>query len=294
MSIREKYSQIHMGVQVTITCYAEDREHGDAACRAAFARVAELDDVMSDYRPSSELRRLCARAGQGPVAISSDLFVVLNRAREVAELSGGAFDVTCGPIVRLWREARERRMVPSAEAIDEARGLTGFQMLVLVSDASTAELRLPGMLLDLGGIGKGYACDQAIVALARQGVARAMVEAGGDIAVSGPPPDHDGWKIGILGAADTLSLHNCGVSTSGDFEQHLDVGGRRFSHVIDPQTGLGLTSGVQATVVGPDAMTSDCLSKVCGMLGVEVAGPILERFGARVAALIGKASPAVP
>ncbi|HTQ10860.1 MAG TPA: FAD:protein FMN transferase [Fimbriimonadaceae bacterium] len=286
MAIRERYSQIHMGVQVVITCYAVDRDHGDAACRAAFSRFAELDAMMSDYRPSSELNRLCAKAGRGPVEVSRDLFAVLAMAQEVAGLSDGAFDVTCGPLVRLWRDARESGTVPRESALEEARAKTGFTKLILNRDASTVELVEPGMQLDLGGIGKGYACDHALVALTAHGVTAAMVEAGGDIALSEAPPDHDGWKIGILGSPETLSLRNRAVSTSGDTEQHLDANGVRFSHVIDPRTGYGLTSRVQATVVAPDAMTSDCLSKLCGMIGPEQAEPVLERYGATVAAIL--------
>src|SRR5579862_938729 len=225
MSIREKYSQIHMGVQVTITCYAEDRVDGDNACKTAFARFAELDDIMSDYRPSSELMRLCARSGQGPVEIGRDLFIVLKKAQEVAELTGGAFDVTCGPLVRVWREARKDYVLPAPEVVEDALRKSGYTNLILDEGRSTAELTLPGMLLDLGGIAKGYACDQAISVLNFHGIESAMVEAGGDIALSDPPPGKEDWTIGILGSPETLNLARCAVSTSGDFEQHLVIDG---------------------------------------------------------------------
>jgi thiamine biosynthesis lipoprotein len=146
----------------------------------------------------------------------------------------------------------------------------------------TVDLRLPGMLLDLGGIAKGYACDQALLALLTHGVDQAMVEAGGDVAMSGPPPGKPGWTIGILGC-DTggLCLANCGISTSGDAEQCLEVEGRRYSHVVDPRTGMGLTHRLQATVIASTALLSDSLTKVCSVLDLCEAAPILQRYCAR-------------
>src|SRR5262249_54467100 len=151
----------------------------DKAARAAYARAAELNDVMSDYKATSELMRLCSKAGGEPVKVSDDLFVVLERAQEVARRSGGAFDVTCGPVVRLWRLARRTGKMPDADDLAKAKAVVGHDKVTLDPKARTVRLAKAGMKLDLGGIAKGYAADQMLAALGKNGVTRALVAAGG-------------------------------------------------------------------------------------------------------------------
>jgi Membrane-associated lipoprotein involved in thiamine biosynthesis len=255
-----------MGVPVRLTVYAPSEATARTACRAAFDRFAALEDVMSDYRPTSELMRLCANAGQGPQPVSDDLWRVLERAQRLARLSDGAFDVTVGPLVRLWRVARKTARLPDAPALAEAKARVGWRKVRLDPEKRTVALETPGMQLDLGGIAKGFACDEAQKALRAHGVDRALVEAGGDIVVSGPPPGADGWRVDA-GGGETRVLVNGAISTSGDTEQFVEIGGVRYSHVVDPRTGLGLTSRVAVTVIAPDGLTSDSLSTALGVLG---------------------------
>jgi FAD:protein FMN transferase len=279
---RFRYSQIHMGIQVIVTCFATSRSQAEGACLAAFGRFAELDAIMSDYRPSSELMRLCDQAGRGPVPISQELYEVLAYSQEIAHLSDGALDITCGPLVKLWRQARSAGIPPEKHQVEQARALVGFKNLILDKVGMTAELKISGMLLDLGGVAKGYACDKAQTAIQQMGIDSAMVEAGGDIALSGPPPGKAGWMIAILGRNDEpLCLANCSISTSGDTEQHLDFDGARHSHVLDPRTGLCLTDRRQITVVGPNTLISDSLAKVVAVLGPQAAAGIASTYGAR-------------
>jgi thiamine biosynthesis lipoprotein len=280
---RFTFTEPHMGTRFKIIQYAPDEAAATRGARAAFARIADLDAIMSDYRPTSELMRLCARAGGDPVAVSDDLFTVLERAQEVAKRSGGAFDVTVGPIVRLWRRARRTRQLPDADDLAKARALVGYDKVHLDAKAHTVRLDRPGMQLDLGGIAKGYAADQALAALKKHGVTRALVAAGGDIAVSGPPPDAPAWKVGIAPLDDpeskprlSLLLHDAAVSTSGDVEQHVEIGGKRYSHIVDPHTGLGLTERMSVTVVAPNGLTADPLTKVVAVLGPAKGFPIIE------------------
>src|SRR5205807_2426091 len=156
--------------------------------QAAFARVASLDASMSDYRQESELMRLCAKAGGPPVRVSDELFFVLRRAEEVSRRSDGAFDVTVGPVVRLWRRARRTQKLPDRDQLAQALARVGYKNVRLDARARTVQLLKPGMQLDLGGIAKGYAADEALKALKKHGVTRALVAAGGDVAMSGPPP----------------------------------------------------------------------------------------------------------
>lgn len=284
---RFEYKEYHMGVDVRIVLYAPDRSTAETACADAFETFAALDTAMSDYRPSSELMRLCAMAGGPPIPVSRDLFTVLKRAQEVGRRSGGAFDITCGPLIALWRKARKSHILPAAEEIARARALVGWRKLRLNTRRRTAQLLMKGMQLDLGGIAKGYADDLAQETLKRHGITRALVEAGGDIVVSGPPPGADGWRIRVAnagessGTADMLFSH-CAVSTSGDSEQSVEFGGRRYSHIVDPRTGQALTDRIQVTIVARDGLTSDSLSTAVSVLGRK-RGPTLVKtyLGAR-------------
>lgn len=275
---RYEYSQVHMGVRVAISLYAYDKEKAEGAARAAFARFAELEQAMSDYRADSEVRRLCDLEPGEWHAVGKDLFAVLSRAQDVAEATRGAFDVTCGPVIRLWREARVTKRLPSEPEREAAVTLVGWNLLALDPERTAVRLARSGMRIDLGGIAKGYACDEAIAVLAAQGIDRALVEAGGDIVASGAPPGKLGWAISAHG--ERVWLKNAAISTSGDTEQYVVVGGKRYSHIVDPRTGIGLTSRVQVTVIAPDGLTSDSLATALSVFGEEGSAAILERYRA--------------
>ena len=278
--VRRQYVELHMGMAVRIVVYAADDATARRAARAAYARIAELEDVMSDYRPESEVRRLAARAGE-PVRVSDDLFVVLARAVDLWRRSEGAFDVTVGPFVELWRTARRTGALPPRAALDSAARRVGSDKVHLDSVARTVRLDTPGMRIDLGGIAKGYILDRALDALRVQGVTRALLQAGGDIVLGDPPPGRRGWRIAIA-AGDTI-LANRAVSTSGDTEQFVIIGGVRYSHVIDPRTGMGLTSRREATVVAPDGLTADGLATALTLLDDAPGARLLQAFPQAVA-----------
>jgi len=269
---RFEYRQRHMGIEARVVLYAPQEAVAQRAARAAFARIALLDSLLSDYRVDSELNRLSAGAGGPAVPVSEELFFVLSRAQDMARHSDGAFDVTVGPLVQLWREARRSGRMPSEEARSEAMERTGWRYLHLDATTRTAQLLRPGMRLDLGGIAKGYAADQAIAALRAEGVDRALVEMGGDIVAGNPPPGTRGWQLRLMDADSTdppQLLANAAISTSGDAEQFVELAGERYSHVVDPATGLGLRSRIAATVIAPDGVTADALSTTLTVLGPE-------------------------
>jgi thiamine biosynthesis lipoprotein len=241
----------HMGTLFQIKLYAQNPQQAQAAFRAAFARIRQLDDILSDYKPDSELNLFCRH---GHAELSADLFNVLKKAQDLAARSNGAFDITIGPLTHLWR----RGHVPSPDI--------GFRKLHL----NPARLDEPGMQLDAGGIAKGYAADAALEAITKLGIASALVAASGDLAFSNPPPGHRGWKIGIgEDGALTMELHNAAVSTSGSSQQHVDRGGVRYSHIIDPETGMGLTRDIRVSVIAPRAVTADGLATAISVLGEE-------------------------
>jgi len=271
---RFEFSQIHMGTQFNIILYAPDVRTAADASDAAFKRVQELDAIMSDYRATSELMMLCDKSGGQWVKVSDPLFRILARSQELARLTDGAFDITVGPVVRLWRRARRTGQMPDHLSLARATELVGYRKLELDRQTRSVRLTKAGMLLDLGGIAKGYAADEAISVLKRHGVSRALVAAGGDIVVSGPPPGARGWVVGISPLEPTdarpndyLLLRDAAVSTSGDKEQYVEIDGLRYSHIVDPRTGLGLTSHITVTVVARSGTVSDSIATAASVLG---------------------------
>ncbi|HZZ77644.1 MAG TPA: FAD:protein FMN transferase [Gemmataceae bacterium] len=280
---RYTFTEPHMGTTVRIVLYAPDEATAKKAAKAAFARIAELNLVMSDYRPDSELMKLCEKAGGDPVKVSDDLFKVLQKSEEFSKLTDGAFDVSISPVVRLWRRARRSREMPKADAIKKALALVDYRNIKLDAKNRTVRLVLLGMLLDLGGIAKGCAADAALAVLRQHGITRALVAIGGDIAVSDAPPDAQAWKVGVAPLKNPeaepshyLMLTNAAVSTAGDAEQFVEIAGKRYSHIVDPKTGIGLVGRRSVTVVAPNAMTSDGIDTGLCVLGVERGLKIVE------------------
>ncbi len=273
---RFEFTESQMGSLFNITLYAPDKSTAARAAQAAFQRVAKLNSIMSDYDPESELMQLCRKPVGTPVQVSDDLFDILQHSEKFSRLSNGAFDVTVGPYVRLWRSARKQKTLPSPEAIAAVAGSVGYQKIQLDPRAKTVTLLAPNMQLDLGGIAKGYAADKALTVLRRHGITRAMAAASGDIAIGDPPPDRKGWAIGIASIdssenslTKTVLLKNAAVSTSGDTEQFVEIGGVRYSHIVNPATGWGLTQRIGVTIIARNATTTDGLTKAVSVMGAE-------------------------
>jgi FAD:protein FMN transferase len=284
---RYEAKSVHMGTEWRIVLYAADQPTAEAATKAAFARVKRLDDVMSDYSPKSELMTLLVKndAAPGkPIPASDDLIRVLNHAQEVATKSDGAFDVTVGPLVKLWRTARKTKELPKPDELKAAKELVGYKLLTVDVKAKTVTLAKAGMRLDLGGIGKGFAADEALAVLKKQGITSALIAASGDITVSDAPPDKPAWVVDIapIGKdrpARQLKLVNASVSTSGDLFQFVEIGGVRYSHVLDPKTGLGMTGRSSGTAVADAGWKADALTKAALLMPPEKAKTVVEGFG---------------
>jgi thiamine biosynthesis lipoprotein len=268
---RFEFKEMHMGMEVRIVLYSSDEARARTAARKGFDKIEELENIMSDYRPESELRRLERRAGEW-VQVSSELYAVLLVARSIAELTDGAFDPTVAPLVELWREARRNRTLPDKRALDSARALVGWQRLEVSDGARRGSANThdhlvklaPGTRLDLGGIAKGYIVQWATRVLGGFDVI-ALVEAGGDIGATDAPPGERGWRI--ASGDSTIFLTRGAVSTSGPQSQYVEIEGVRYSHVIDPRTGMALTNGYTATVVYWAATSADALATALSVLG---------------------------
>ena len=273
-----------MGTLFRIELYASSRERAAAAFQAAFARVHELDLVFSDYNPASEAMRLCRDSQGKPVRVSADLFFVLEASKRLSEASSGAFDVTAAPAIRLWREARHTRELPTREALDKAQALRSWRDVKLDRAGSTVALE-PGMLLDFGAIAKGFAADMALEVIRGQGISSALVAASGDIAASDPPPGKPGWRVGLEwphsaypDRPQVLWLENAAVSTSGDTEQFVEIGGIRYSHIIDARTLRALTRRVTVSVIARHGLDADPLATTLSILDAQAGLALLERY----------------
>jgi thiamine biosynthesis lipoprotein len=262
-----------MGTLLEVAADHDDPAAALAAVRSARAAVEAVDSLMSNYRPDSEISRLNASAGSGrPTAISQWTADVLHAALAWGDTSGGAFDVTIGPVVDAWGFYRERGAVPEDAVLDSVARLAGHGGLTL--EARAARLERAGMRVDLGAIAKGFAVDRALEALSRAGVARAMVDLGGNVAVLGNPPAGDAWPIGIRDprhadrVAAVLRLPpGSATATSGDYERFFEVGGVRYAHIIDPRTNRPARGVAAVSVIAPSALEADVLSTTLYLLG---------------------------
>lgn len=286
---RYEYVQIHMGMPVRMALYAGGEATARSAAAAGFARIAQLDAMMSDYRAESDVRRLDGTTGW--VRVSAELFAVIACARDLARASRGAFDPTVGPLVTLWREARATRRLPARPSIQAARRLVGWQSLQLDEARSAVRFTRPGMRLDLGGIAKGFIAQQALDALRDAGIPSALIEAGGDIVVSGAPPGRPGWHIDAPGAAAALAsraarLTNSALATSGPTVQSVELEGTRYSHVVDPRTGLGITNDRLAYVIARDAMIADALATTLTIVTADERRTLLQHFPGVVISIV--------
>ena len=285
---RFEFQEIHMGTRVRMILYAQDEPTAARVSRAAMARIGRLDLVCSDYRNDSELTRFVEASGQGMVDVDPDLYQILALSQSWSQQTDGLFDVTMAPVVQLWRRARRTRELPDPARLAAARQLVGIRHLTLDAGQSLrprAGLARPGMRVDLGGIAKGYAAQEALAELARHGIPRALVAIGGDIAVGQPPPGENGWRIDVAPLAGTkgkpelqLSLREAAVSTSGDAEQAVVIDGVRYSHIVDPRTGIGLRGQRSVTVVASHGATADALATTLCILGAERAMKLVARL----------------
>ncbi|MEM1063176.1 MAG: FAD:protein FMN transferase, partial [Planctomycetota bacterium] len=235
----------------------------------AFAKVGRLARSLNDYSAKSELNRVFRDAAPGtPMPVSADLAAVLARAAVIADETDGAFDPTVGVLTRRWRQSQRGRPLPTSEEIDALRVRVDRDAWVVDPAEPSVTVARSDLLLDLGGIAKGYACDAALAVLRGHGVRSALVEGGGDLAVGDPPPGTDGWSVEIEGG-ETLTVANCGVATSGSTYRFQIVDGVKRSHVIDPRTGYGVTTPGTVTVIADDGATADAWASAESVRGTD-------------------------
>ncbi len=270
-----------MGTRCAVELWSEDKAAGEAAIDAVFADMRRIDAAMSTYKPDSEVSRVNAAAGKGPVAISAELFSLIETAQQYSQLSNGVFDITYASVGYLYDY--RAHIHPDAAAIDKALPNIDYRQLKLDAVKHTIAFGKPGMRIDLGGIGKGYAVDRGIDILKARGIAHAMVNAGGDTRVMG---DRLGkpWVIGIRHpdrkdeVVLRIPLVDAAFSTSGDYERYFDEGGVRYDHIIDPKTGRSPHGVRSATVIASTATRTDGLTKSVFILGPQEGIAFIDRL----------------
>jgi thiamine biosynthesis lipoprotein len=274
-----------MGTDVTITVVARSYEEGETAIEAGMAELRRLDAMMSLYKDDSEITRVNLAAGKSPVKVSPEMIEVVEHAAEISKLSGGAFDVTIGPLVVLWQMRLKEGKTPTDEEIARVRPLVNYRDIVVDKKASTIFLKKPGMIMDFGGM-KGYTADRVASLFKKRGINNAIIAVAGDIWVLGHREDGKPWRIGVQHPRDhdktlaVLELSDKYISTSGDYERFVIKENKRYHHIIDPRTGKPSTGTISATLIGDEGATIDPLTKVPFILGPEFGMKIVKNLGA--------------
>ncbi len=269
-------SRIVMGTFANITAVAADSKTAKAAVEAAFDQLKHVDEVMSDYKASSQLSQVNRDAFDKPVRVDDDLFEVLRISGEYSRQTDGAFDITVGPVVKLWRRAQDGGKLPTEAELAEVSAKVGFEKLILDAQNKTVRFAIDGMRLDLGGIAKGYAIDLAIEAMQQAGAIGGLIDVGGDVRCFGPPSDNkESWLVGLQDPSVegqlllVLKLRGMAVATSGGYRRFAEVDGKKYSHIINPQAGSTADKLVSVSVVARTATAADALATAVSVMGRE-------------------------
>jgi len=284
----QRFQFVHqqMGTTFQIIFYSNDSTFAQQAADSAFAKLDELNQTLSDYLADSELNQLVATSGTDKwVKVSDDLWQVIALSQQYASVSDGAFDITVGAISKLWRRAIRRQIFPDEKRLHLAKAKIGYEKISVDEKERKVRLMEKGMRLDLGGIAKGYTVDQMVAVLESFGIERILVDGGGDIRVTQSPPNTLGWTIMKSTIDDKGKLENkviylqeSAIATSGDRYKYLDWEGERYSHLIDPRKGIGVTHRRLVTVTAKDCATADALASVISLVEENEISAVLNQF----------------
>jgi thiamine biosynthesis lipoprotein len=275
---RFQFTENKMGSPFNLIFYHPDSMEAAAIAKECFLIIDTLNNIFSDYTPESEVGKLATQTSYSSFKLSDELFAMVLISHDAWKRSGKTFDITIGSLTHLWRSAKAEKRFPSGKEIEEAKHSSGLDNLVIYIKQKKISFLQQGMRFDFGGIVKGYAAQKIIDHLKTKGISIALADAGGDIVMSDPPPGKNGWNIAInLPEQENelmdqqLELKNCAVATSGDVYKYIRHNGKKYSHIIDPRTGYGVTSQRNVTVIAKDGATADWLATACSILPVEKA-----------------------
>ncbi|TKB64295.1 MAG: FAD:protein FMN transferase [Nitrospira sp.] len=282
-SIVSKRTQMHMGTLVTVTAVASDKSIGDQAMQVAFDEIKRLEQVLSTWRPDSELSRVNSEAGRQPVQVSPETLELIVRSLDIAQLTGGGFNIALGPAVDAW-SVTERQHIPDERELQRLKPLVDWTRIQVNKEARTIYLPHTGMRIDVGGIGKGYAADRAVAEMKRVGVMGGVVALSGDIKAFGVLPDRKGFLVGIKHPRREdeliamIDLNNEAISTAGDYERFFERDGVRYHHILDPHTLQPTRTCQSVTVIAKEGTVADGLDTGIFVLGPEQGMALVERL----------------
>jgi len=296
-----------MGTFARVVVIAEDSKTAKESIKAAFVELIKVDKLMSDYKDDSDISRINKHAFNDPVKVTQPTFEVLEKSIEFSKLSDGAFDITVGPLVDLWRRAAETNAVPTEAELSEAHSKVGYEKLILDANELSVRFAVDGMRIDLGGIAKGYAIDKAVEAMQTAGAVGAMVDIGGDIRCFGTPMQGKNfWLIGLqdpnIAGGDTdiftqagiqtnelllvLQLEDNAVATSGGYRRFALINGKKYSHIINRRTGISAEGLLSVTIIAKNAVDVDALATAVSVMGLEKGLALIETIPQTEAILI--------
>jgi thiamine biosynthesis lipoprotein len=262
-----------MGTVIEITLIGDDEEQENKAALQAFEEIKRIEQLMSPKVESGDVFRINQSSGKDRVKISNETLEVIKKAQEISKLSKGGFDITVGPLIELWKRAKENKTLPSAEEVKEKLDLANFRNIEMDQEGRVF-LKKRGMAIDLGGIAKGYAVDRAFDVLRSLGYRNLIVNAGGDLRVGGLK-NNQPWSIGIRNPRESqtiltrISVSDMAVATSGDYEKFFIYEGKRYHHIFNPKNGLPAEGCQSVTIVTKDCTTADGLATAVFVLGPE-------------------------
>lgn len=269
-----------MGSPLNITLYSTDSAKASQLAKKSFQIADSLNLIFSDYLENSELNLLSKTAGTNTFkSVSPALWDIINQSVKASEKCEGAFDINVGSIVKLWRKARKEKVFPNETILQSSLQTVGYQNITLDSNSYSVKLLQKNTLLDLGGIAKGYVAQVIADYCKKEGIEKALVDAGGDMASTG-----SGWRVGVtIPNSEELMqgfiiLNNQAVATSGNMYQFVEIEGKKYSHIVNPRTGLGLTHQRNVTVIAPDGATADWLATACSVLSVKKSLKLIEKM----------------
>ena len=272
------YSEMKMGSAFNLIIVSADSNKANHLARKSYELVDSLNHIFSNYDSSSELSKINASAGLLPYKMSSAMLDLVQKSQYAYIQSKGAYDISIGPLSSLWRNARKAKLFPEASTVLATKKLVGLNQVKINKRLGTIFLPNANMQLDFGGIAKGYIAQWVINFLKANGIQQALVDAGGDIVMSGPPLNQQGWLIGVNLPETTddllnkkLQLSNCSVATSGDVFQFIEYKGVKYSHIINPLTGYGVTNLRNVTIIAKTGATADWLATACSILPIKEA-----------------------
>lgn len=290
-----------MGTFARIRLVCKSEQQGQEALSAARRTIDQIDKLMSTYRGDSELSEVNREAGKKPVRVSLETYDLLKMSLEYSRKTGGAFDITIAPLLKVWQEAEKQNRLPTADELKKAEELVGFEKLRLSAPKDrTVSFAEEGMELNVNAIAKGYAVDRVLTALRRPGIVAALVDIGGEIACFGQRISGEDWLIGvqdpfalsndnpfIVKPRWKIRLRNCAVATSGDYRQYTTIEGKKYSHIIDPRTGKPIRKLPSVTIIAERSVDADALSTAVSVLGLEEGMKLIESLPNTEALLVG-------